>query len=103
MIDDYFYFYGYADNTLLSQYGNFEQFRENELMSRYFFNYIEMNIVWKPLINPTSPSNDTWIPDNDILDEIKRKFEQGVTFFHKTTQGYDFDQTKENYERWLLE
>ena len=103
MIDDYFYFYGYADNTLLSQYGNFEQFRENELMSRYFFNYIEMNIVWKPLINPTSPTDDAWIPDSDILDEIKRKFAQGVTFFHKTTQGYDFDQTKENYERWLLE
>ena len=103
MIDDYFYFYGYADNTLLSQYGTFKEFRENELMSRYFFNYIEMSIVWKPYIHAGTGTNDVWIPDTDILDEIKRKFAQGVTFFHKTTRGYDFDQTKENYERWLIE
>ena len=102
MVDNYFYFYGYADNTLLSQYGNFDDFRNDELMSRAWFNYIEMEIVWTPSINFT-------LPDEDILEEVKNKFREGVTFFHyhamssSTVDDWDFDRKRENYERWLLE
>lgn len=102
MVDNYFYFYGYADNTLLSQYGNFNDFRNDELMSRAWFNYVEMEIVWNPSVNFT-------LPDEDILEEVKNKFAQGVTFFHyhamssSTVDDWDFDRKRENYERWLLE
>ena len=93
LLDDLFYFYGYArSETLRDEQPSFEKFREITLESRHWFNYVEMSIEWRV---------DSYYLDNDILQEIANKFAQGVTIFHRGNDGtFDFEQTKENYERW---
>lgn len=96
LLDDLFYFYGYArSETLRDEQSSFEKFREITLESRHWFNYVEMAIEWK---------TDDYYLDDNILQEIANKFAQGVTIFHIGNDGtFDLEQTKENYERWLLE
>lgn len=42
-----------------------------------------------------------WTFGQDFLNDIKQKFEIGVTIYHKYNNSYDFLQEKENYEVWL--
>ena len=87
---DLFYYCGYITN---------EQ-KVPSTTSRYWFNFVQANLV----VN-------TWqnIPV-DIQEMIKNKFSDGVTFFHvheKTIDGHtikvwQFAQTYENWETWLL-
>lgn len=94
-ISDYFFYYGYKDNALLSQYGGWQRFREKELNSRYRFNYVEMDLKVKPGAKTM---------DADVLADIIRKFKQGVTFIHHDAASgapveWDLDQEYENWER----
>ncbi len=96
MIDNLFYYFGYADISILKDYeDSFKDFRAGALSSRLYFNYCEMEIEWQAVnINP--------LPNQEILDEIKARFIAGVTFFHNLRGNYDFEQTKENWEVSLL-
>lgn len=100
MANALFYYYGYKDDLPLGYYGTFESFRTNELMSRFYFNFIEMDIVW-------SPSAGAYA-DQDVLDDIQQRFARGVTIFHqRKTKGHglmsDYTQTKSNSEMSLLD
>ena len=99
LVDDLFYFFGYSRaETLGSLEADFETFRATEMASRYWFDYIEMGIEWKP---------SAYYLDKDILNEISTRFATGFTIFHHgiagSTMEWDFEQTKENWEVWALE
>lgn len=64
-----------------------------EVNTRYWFNFLQASLI----INESSN-----IPV-DIEDDIKEKFEQGVTFLHKHSNVFDFSQEMENWETSLLE
>ena len=95
LLDDLFYYYGYArSETMSKESDSFEDFRETKLASRHWFNYVEMAIEWKA---------DYYYLDDNIMNEIANKFAEGVTVFHIGNDGtYDFEQTKENWEVWAL-
>lgn len=81
ILDDLFYYCGYLCN---------EQGIPN-VSSRYWFNFVQAGLIIKETSNLTS----------DIEDDIKEKFEQGVTFLHYHNT-FDFNQEKENWETSLL-
>ena len=43
-----------------------------------------------------------WNYSQTFLDDIKAKYNVGVTVFHRVNNAYDFSQTKENFESWLI-
>ena len=61
--------------------------------TRYWFNYLQCELV-------TEQSTTAYLSD-ELLEEIKKCFKEGVTFFHHHTT-WDLDQVKENYESWIL-
>ena len=83
---DMFYYCGYATQ---------EQKKPN-VSTRYWFNFLQCDLVMG-----TSFNTNTNI-STEIIDEIKKKFKEGVTFFHKHSTEWNLTQTKENYEVWLL-
>lgn len=98
-ISDYFFYYGYKDNSLLSRFGGWWKFRQNELNSRFRFNYLEMDMKIKPGAKTM---------DSEVLADIVRKFKQGVTFIHHDSASgapveWDLDQEYENWERSMYE
>ena len=44
----------------------------------------------------------SWTAGKDFLDDVKSRLKTGITIFHKVNGSYDFQQTKENFETWLL-
>ena len=64
--------------------------------TRINFDYLECDAVIEKVAN---------LPD-DILAEIINCYKNGVTYLHKTTRtginAWDFAQTRENWETWLL-
>ena len=81
VLDDLFYYCGYNVN---------EQMIPNT-KSRYWFNFVQASLIVDDTANLTS----------EIEDDIKEKFEQGVTFLHyheEWTDKFDFAQVKENWE-----
>ena len=70
-----------------------EEQKVPEVNTRYWFNFLQASLI----INESSN-----IPV-DIEDDIKEKFEQGVTFLHENSDEFDFSQEKENWETSLLE
>lgn len=60
--------------------------------SRYWFNFIQC----KPIFKEEATS-----PYNDYIDDIKARYEAGVTVYHHHTT-WDFDQVKENWENSLI-
>lgn len=81
VLDDLFYYGGYLVN---------EQMIPN-ISSRYWFNYVQASLVINDSSNLTS----------EIEDDIKEKFEQGVTFLHYKKNKFDFKQEMENIEVFL--
>lgn len=77
VLDDLFYYCGYSVNEQMIP----------DTSSRYWFNFVQASLV----IEDNSNLN------NDIEDDIKEKFEQGVTFLHYHT-SFDFKQENENWE-----
>ena len=42
-----------------------------------------------------------WKYGQDFLNDIKSRFETGITVYHKVDNNYDWNQGKENFESWL--
>lgn len=82
ILDDLFYYGGYISN---------EQKIPN-VRSRYWFNYVQASLVLEETNNLTE----------DIENDIKDKFERGVTFMHYRNSTFDLKQEKENIEVSLL-
>lgn len=81
ILDDLFYYCGYVLNEQITPTIN----------SRYWFNFVQANLVITE--NSNLPS--------DIEDDIKAKFDEGATFLHyhsDTTKKFDFKQELENWE-----
>lgn len=62
--------------------------------TRVWYNYIQC-----------SPNIDEaqWLYGKDILDDIKSRYQTGVTRYHVIDGEYDWNQEKENFETWLVE
>ncbi len=78
---DLFYYCGYATH---------EQKIPN-VSTRLYFNYVQADIVY-----------DEYSFNDDIADDIKNKWKEGVTFFHKVNNEWDIEQQYENYEVSLI-
>ena len=61
--------------------------------TRVWYNYIQC-----------SPNIDEaqWLYGKDILDDIKSRYQTGVTRYHAVDGEYDWNQEKENFETWLV-
>lgn len=62
--------------------------------SRLYYNFIQCKADFEEA---------NWTYAKSFLDDIKAKYEIGVTYFHKVDNAYDFLQTKENFEKWMIE
>lgn len=82
---DMFYYAGYSTNEL----------KVPSVDTRYWFNYLQCELVLEVA------SNKAYLSD-EIEDELKNRFKEGVTFFHYKNGTWDLDQVKENYESWIL-
>lgn len=80
-----FHYFGYATH----------EYKVPSVTSRLYFNYVCADIVFKE-----------YRFNDDIAEEIKSKWKQGVTFFHKvmdgTTATWDIEQEYENFETSVL-
>lgn len=65
-----------------------------DISSRYWFNYIQCEPVF-------AEDSRTAKMSKNIKDELVNKYKQGITYLHHHS-GYDFAQTKENWENWLI-
>lgn len=94
MLDDFFYYYGYRRG-----YQGIP-----DASGRAWFNYVQAVPKWK---------NDAPIKQRPLWDELSRKFQEGITFFHlhepvwdyndpELEHGYNFSRTKENWESNLI-
>ena len=86
LINDLFFYAGYSSGRMGVPNHN----------TRLNFDYLECDAVIEKVGN---------LPD-DILSEIVNCYKNGVTYLHKTTRtgvsAWDFAQTRENWEKWLL-
>ena len=62
--------------------------------SRLYYNFLQCKADFE---------ETDWTYGKAFLDDIKAKYEIGVTYFHKVDNSYDFQQTKENFEIWMIE
>ena len=62
--------------------------------SRLYYNFLQC----KADIEETD-----WTYGKEFLDDIKAKYEIGVTYFHRVDGTYDWRQRKENFETWMIE
>lgn len=83
ILDDLFYYCGYICN---------EQKVPN-VYSRYWFNFVQAQLEVYATNNLTG----------EILDDIKEKFNDGVTFLHYHHNKFDFAQEMENFEIYLIQ
>ena len=82
VLDDLFYYCGYVHN---------EQGKPS-IHTRRSFNFVQATLEIDHSTNLT----------NEILEDIKEKFENGVTFLHYSFNKFDFAQDKENIELSVL-
>ena len=61
--------------------------------SRLYYNFLQC----KADVEETD-----WTYGKAILDDIKAKYEIGVTYFHRVDGTYDWHQEKENFETWMI-
>ena len=62
--------------------------------SRYWFNYIQCT--------PKFNDEQTCVY-RGYINDIKARFALGITVYHEHNGEYDFNQTKENWETWLID
>lgn len=60
--------------------------------TRLYYNFVQCKADFAEL---------SWSYGQNILNDIKQRFEVGVTVFHKYNNNYDWLQEKENFEKWL--
>ena len=82
ILDDLFYYGGYVSNEQKIPVVN----------SRYWFNYVQASLVIEETNNLTE----------EIENDIKEKFDNGVTFLHYRQNRFDFKQEMENIEKKLV-
>lgn len=82
ILDDLFYYGGYLTN---------EQKIPN-VRTRYWFNFVQASLIMEETNNLTE----------EIENDIKQKFENGVTFLHNRQNRFDFKQEMENIEDLLV-
>lgn len=61
--------------------------------TREFYNFVQC----KPDFDES-----TWRYGQEFLDDIKARFQVGVTDYHRVDNTYDWNQEKENFESWML-
>lgn len=83
MVCDLFYYTGYRHAKL----------EKPNLTSRYWFNFIQCS----PVFNEEGAT-----PYNDYIDDIKARYEAGITVYHSHNGVYDWDQELENWEVSIL-
>lgn len=81
MIYDYFYYFGYADNSYDTI--NYD--------SRLWWNYVQADIIYQ---------NQSM--QQEFVEDIKTRFKIGVTFMHRNDNTYDWARDRENWETKLL-
>ena len=62
--------------------------------SRLYYNFLQCKADFE---------DTDWTYGKAFLDDIKAKYEIGVTYFHKVDGTYDWPQEKENFEIWMIE
>lgn len=62
--------------------------------SRYWFNYVQCNARFN--------DEQTCVYHN-YIEDIKMRFATGITVYHEHNGEYDFNQTKENWESFLID
>ena len=82
VLDDLFYYGGYVINEQMIPVIN----------SRYWFNFVQCTLV----------INDTDNLTEEVENDLKDKFNNGVTFLHYRNSTFDFAQEKENLEVSLM-
>ena len=82
ILDDLFYYGGYISNEQKIPVVN----------SRYWFNYVQASLILEETNNLTE----------EIENDIKEKFENGVTFMHLRNNTFDLKQEKENMETSIV-
>ena len=82
ILDDLFYYGGYLTN---------EQ-KIPVINTRYWFNFVQASLIIEESNNLTE----------EIENDIKNKFETGVTFLHYRQNKFDFKQEMENIEKKLV-
>lgn len=83
---DLFHYTGYISNEM----------KVPEVNTRYWFNYLQADPQIVPIANLS----------NDIIVELQNRFKEGMTFLHHhdtTRVGWDFNQTYENWETWIID
>ena len=60
--------------------------------TREFYNFVQCKAVF---------DESGWKYGQDFLNDIKSRFETGITVYHKVDNDYDWNQEKENFESWL--
>ena len=78
---DLFHYCGYA---------TYEQ-KAPEVDTRLYFNFVQADIQFKE-----------YNFNKDIAEDIKQKWSEGITFFHKVNNTWDLDQVYENFETSLM-
>lgn len=77
-----FFYCGYAHNAIAIP----------NLTSRYWFNYIMCKPVFK---------EEGVTPYNEYIDDIKARYQTGVTVYHHHHNQWDWDQQYENWENYI--
>jgi len=86
MLEDYFYYFGYATNRQ----------KLPNLSSRIWFNYVQCTPYF---------SDGVYSALAPFLEDISNKLQAGVTIFHEVNENgilnWDISQEKENLESWF--
>ena len=60
--------------------------------TRLFYNFVQCKADF---------NESTWHYGQEFLDDIKARFQVGVTDYHRVDNTYDWLQEKENFESWM--
>lgn len=82
LLDDLFYYTGWVRNVQ----------EVPNVSSRVHFNYLKCKAIFEI----------EYSYNNDIIEEVKNKLDEGVTFFHKVNNVYNVTQDLENWETWMI-
>ena len=62
--------------------------------SRIYYNFVQCKAAF---------DESNWKYGQDFLNDIRSRFEIGVTVYHRLNDSYDWLQEKENFESWMMQ
>lgn len=62
--------------------------------SRIYYNFVQCKAAF---------DESNWRYGQDFLNDIRSRFEIGVTVYHRLNDSYDWLQEKENFESWMMQ